>query len=137
MSDPDRPGRRIRFTLGVRDETDDPSILNVVCRAIEDGLRPPPVVVSTFPASLAPALPSASEARFSLHENLETEAREAVEEALERVIEVFRAKGQEPTFDPAKWTEQLSRLWAVIACGKASGVVLKVEPPDPPPSDDV
>lgn len=134
MPDEDRPGRRLKFTLVVRDEKDDPSILDIVRRAIEDGLSTP-ALGATLPAKIEPA--SEPERHHPVDEKLETAAREAVEEALAKVIEEFEATGQEPKFDPTKWSEQLSRLWAVIRKGKEAGVELRLEPSDsPPPAED-
>jgi hypothetical protein len=125
MNDSDQPTRRLKLTLVVRDETDDTSILNSVLRAIEDGLRAPTERTVTS-ASHDPL-----EHHSPIDEQLETAAREAIEEALAKVIERFQPPGKEPAFDPAKWVEQLSEVWAVIHKAKAAGVQLHVAPPEP------
>src|SRR4051812_25314389 len=104
MSDSEQPRRRLKITLVPRDEKDDPSILDIVRVALEDGLRAPVINTTTPP----PAQSSEQPERHSpVGENLEDAARAAVEEALEKVMERFRAEGKEPKFDPAKWIEQL------------------------------
>lgn len=131
MDDPDRPGRRLKVTLVVRDETDDPSILDIVRVAFEDGLRTPTIGSAVSEAG--------SPERHSplLNETLEDQAREQIEEALAKVIEQFQAAGKEPKFEPAKWAAQLSKVWAVIHKAKAAGVQLHVSTPgeSPPPAE--
>src|SRR5262249_31552388 len=91
-----------------------------------DGLRTP-----AAGATISQPQPSEQPERHSpVDEKLESDAREAVEEALAKVIERFQAAGQEPKFDPAKWAEQLSKLWAVVRKAKAAGVQLRVTPAD-------
>jgi hypothetical protein len=130
MSTPDRFGRRIRCRLVLRDEKDDPSILDIVRQGIKDGL--------SAPATLTPTPlhgdPSKPEDRHSpVDEKLETAAREAIEEALAKVIEEFQATGKMPSFDPSKWTEQLSKVWAIIRKAKAASVDLQITPSDTSP----
>ena len=128
MSESEQSGRRLKITLVPRDEKDDPSILDIVRVALEDGLRAPAANTATH----TPAQPSEQPERHSpVDEKLETAAREAIEEALEKVMERFRAEGKEPKFDPAKWAEQLSKVWEVIQKAKAAGVQLHVTPPEP------
>src|SRR5687767_3383696 len=99
MSDSAQHDRRLRITLVPRDEKDDSSILDIVRVALEDGLRTPVISTTTTPSQ-----PSEQPERHSpVDEKLETAAREAIEEALEKVMERFRAEGKEPKFDPAKW----------------------------------
>jgi hypothetical protein len=132
MSTPDRTGRRIRCRLVLRDVKDDPSILDIVRKAIEDGLRVPTSVGSTSPQRE----PSEPEERHSpVDEELETVAREAIEESLAKVIEEFQAMGKEPSFDPAEWATQLSKVWAVIRKAKAASIDLQITPSplSPPP----
>jgi hypothetical protein len=131
MNDSDCPGRRLKVTLVVRDEKDDPSILDIVRVAVEDGLRTP-AIGSAAAEQPEPSKPP--EHHPPVDEKLETAAREAVEEALAKVIEQFQATGQEPSFDPAKWAEQLSKVWAVVRKAKAAGVDIRVTPGDPPPA---
>ncbi|MBY0457053.1 MAG: hypothetical protein K2V38_06935 [Gemmataceae bacterium] len=141
VSDIDPPERRIELTLVVRDETDDPSILNIVRVAFEDGLRGPMIgggPVPTEPPPEPPPEPTEPLERVSNTQldELATRAREGVEEALAKVIERFEEKGQEPKFDPANWAEKLSRVWAVIARAKAAGLQLELIPDDPPTRND-
>ncbi len=127
MNDPDCPGRRLKITLVLRDEKDDPSILDIVRRAIEDGLRTTASGTLTTPKAEPP------ERHSPVGEKLEDAAREAIEEALAKVIEQFQTAGKEPSFDSAKWAEQLSKVWAVIRKGKAAGVDLHITPSETPP----
>lgn len=130
MPDPDRPGRRFKVALAPRDESDDSSILDIVRKAIEDGLLTP----------AGGTMPSVSEERKSLaerhavDEKLEVAAREAVEEVLAKMIEEFQAAGKEPAFDPAAWAAQLSKVWDVVRKAKATGVALRVMSDEPPPA---
>ncbi len=130
MNEPEQPGRRFKVTLVVRDEKDDPSILDIVRVAIEDGLRTPAVGTTT---STQEQPNEQSERHSPVDEKLETAAREAVEQALDDVIEQFKAAGKEPKFDPATWVEKLSKVWAVIHKAKAAGVQLRVVPDDSAP----
>ncbi|HEV3386786.1 MAG TPA: hypothetical protein VG097_18360 [Gemmata sp.] len=130
MSTPDRSGRRIRCRLVLRDEKDDPSILDIVRQAIKDGLSAPASVTPT-PLQEEPSKPE--ERHSPVDEKLETAAREAIEEALAKVIGEFQATGKEPSFDPAKWTEQLSKVWAIIHRAKAASVDLQITPSDSNP----
>jgi hypothetical protein len=125
MSDPNRPDRRLKFTLAVRDDNDDPSILDIVYRAVEDGLRTPFTETS-------PAPPETSEPvrHGTLNEQLEDQAREEVERALAKVIEEFEATGQEPKFAMTNWAPQLSQVWQVIREAKQKGIQLKVQADD-------
>jgi|GEM_PF-4335080 len=127
MSNSEQSDRRLKVTLVLRDEKDDPSILDIVRVAIEDGLRPAVGTAAVTPTE--PKEPSTSPERHSpLGENLETAACKSVEEALENVIKRFQTAGKEPAFDPAKWAEQLSKVWAVIRKAKAAGVPLSIGP---------
>jgi hypothetical protein len=137
MSKSEQSGRRLKLTLVVRDEKDDPSILDIVRIAGEDGLRTPAIGPAT-PAQEEPKEQNQQPERHSpVDEKLETAAREAIGESLAKVIEQFQATGQEPKFDPAKWAEQLSKVWAVIHKAKAAGVQLHITPAEslPPPEE--
>lgn len=130
MSESERSGRRIKITLVPRDEKDDQSILDIVRVALEDGLRASAVSTTASTPKQSSEQP---ERHSPVGEKLESNAREAIEEALAKVIERFQASGQEPKFEPAKWNEQLSKVWAVVQKAKAAGVQLRVAPPEPPP----
>ncbi|MBA4063475.1 MAG: hypothetical protein C0501_07135 [Isosphaera sp.] len=70
-------------------------------------------------------------------DELATDAREAAEKALAKVVEEFEASGKEPKFDPAQWAEQLSKVWDVIRRMKARGIELELPQADPiPPPDE-
>ncbi len=122
MHDPNRSGRRLKVTLVLRDEKDDASILDIVRQA---------PVMGTPSAQETPK--TSPECHPPVDESLETAAREAVEEGLAKVIEEFRAAGKAPSFDPAKWAEQLSKVWAAVRKAKAAGVELHITPHEPPP----
>lgn len=131
MAEPYRRGQRHKLTLVTRDESDDPSILDIVRSAVEDSLHTPALGTATS----VPLEPTASpEHHPSVGEHLETAAREAVEKALAQVIEKFQATGKEPAFDPAAWAAQLSKVWDVVRRAKAAGVALRVMSDEPPPA---
>jgi hypothetical protein len=127
MTHPDRSNRRLKLTLVPRDESDDPSILDIVRQAVEDGLRNSVLGTVVSPKDVSDAPPAPHQ---PLGEHLETAAREAVERSLAKVIEEFQAAGKEPAFDPAKWAVQLSKVWAVVQKAKAAGVDLHISPDD-------
>lgn len=133
MSNSEQIGRRLKFTLVVRDEKDDPSILDIVCVAVEDGQRTP--MVGSTPAQQSKPI-RLTERHSPIDEKLETDAREAVEEALAKVIEQFQAAGKEPSFSPDKWIAQLSKVWSIIQKAKVAGVELRVTTTDPTASSE-
>jgi hypothetical protein len=127
MSDPDRPDRRLEFTLVARElEKVDPSILDAVRVAIEDGLRAATISAAPSAPEQSPDPPE----RHALDENLETQARKQIENALDEVMRRFEQAGGEPKFDVARWVEQLLKVWTVIAKAKAAGVKLTIAPAD-------
>ena len=115
--DADVQGRRLKFTLVLRDESDDSSIVDIVRVALEDGLR------ATTDFTLVTQFGSTSSPRRIAHrDDLATDAREAIEKALAEI-----PTPTNPKFDPAKWAEQLSKVWQVLRAGTAKGVKLKVK----------
>ena len=124
----DPQSRRLKVKLIVRDEKDDPSILDIVRVALEDGLRTPTIDTTT---SAQEPVSEQPERHSPVDENLETAAREAIEEGLAKVVERFQTEGKEPAFTPAKLAEQLTKVWGVVQKVKASGVQLRVVPNEP------
>ena len=107
----------MKFTLVLRDESDDSSIVDIVRVALEDGLR------ATTDFTLVTQFGSTSSPRRIAHrDDLATDAREAIEKALAEI-----PTPTNPKFDPAKWAEQLSKVWQVLRAGTAKGVKLKVK----------
>ena len=116
--------KRLKFTLVVREDKDDPSILDIVRVAIEDGIRTPAtgtIAVATDP----PVSSQAPQRRIAHRDDLATEAREAIEKALAGV-----PTPTDPKFDPATWAAQLSKVWQVLQAGTAKGVKLTIKTDD-------
>lgn len=123
-------GKRLKFTLVVREDKDDPSILDIVRVAIEDGIRSP--TTGTTAVATEPRVSSQAPLRRIAHrDDLATEAREAIEKALAGV-----PTPTDPKFDPAKWVEQLSKVWQVLQVGTVKGVKLTVKTDDITPESD-
>jgi hypothetical protein len=133
MSESEHSGRNLKLTLVVRDEKDDPSILDIVRVAFEDGLRAPTIGTAPTMQEEPKGSGEQPERHSPVDEKLESDAREAVEKTLDEVMQQFQAAGKEPKFDPAKWAEQLSKVRAVIRKAKAAGVQLHITPTDPAP----
>ncbi|QEL14215.1 hypothetical protein [Limnoglobus roseus] len=131
MSDTSRPGRRLKVTLIPRNEADDESILRIVRQALEDGQRTPAIGTAVLAPSLVTEVESVR--RSPISEKIEENAREAIEDALGKVAEQAEKTGQPPKFDPAKWVEQLSKVWQVIRQSQEAGVKLTVAKEDPSP----
>lgn len=126
MSESEKPGRRLRFTLVVRDEKDDPSILDMVSVAAEDGSRGTKIFIAT---PIIEQTGNPAERHSPVSEELEDAARHAIEEVLAKV-----SVPADPHFGPAKWAERLSKLWAVIRTAQAAGVRIRITPTEPFPS---
>ena len=60
--------------------------------------------------------------RMAHRDDLATDAREAIEQALAEI-----PTPSDPKFDPARWIEQLSTVWQTERFGTAEGVKLTVE----------
>ncbi len=129
-SESNAQGKRLKFTLVVREDKDDPSILDIVRVAIEDGIR-----ISKFDsiavATEPPASSQAPQRRIPYRDDLATEAREAIEKTLAGV-----PTPTDPKFDPAKWAAQLSKVWQVLQAGTAKGKKLTVKTDDITPESD-
>ena len=119
-NDSHAPGRRLKFTLVVRDDSDDPSILDIVRVAIEDGLQSP--AFGKSPADSMAGSPMPTPQRMAHRDDLATDAREAIERALADI-----PTPSDPKFDPAQWVRQLSTVWQNLQSGTGEGVRLTLE----------